>query len=317
MATPDDSLVRLETRDAVLVARPSLPLISEGSHDRVLAAISAGAAKVGWRVVLDISGFGAVGEDAVALAAELSSAVHRNQGCLAVVNDDDSWAWLMSAVGFDSLFASFPDVASAIEHVVATSQRGKARLAVMLSGGGRSLVNLLDAIDRGDLHASIELVLASGPCQGAERARERGLVVEVVPGVIERDDLERRLESGRIDLVVLAGYLKMIRVPDRYRGRIINIHPALLPRFGGKGMHGLNVHAAVLASGDTESGCTVHWCDETYDTGAIILQRRCPVYPSDTPETLAARVFEQECLAYPEAIRRSLHGMGFVQPAGA
>lgn len=314
MSQPEDSLVRLDVRDAVLVARPFLPLDAEGARDRVVAAISAAAAKASWRLVLDVSGWGTVGEDEVALAADLASAIHRHGGRLAVVNDDESWAWLMGATGFDSLFQSFPSVEEAVAHAAAGLKTRPARLAVMLSGGGRSLMNLLDSIDRSELRASVDLVIASGPCAGVERAQTKGLQTKVVPGVIDAEALQRMLDSAGIDLVVLAGYLKMVSVPERYRNRIINIHPALLPKFGGKGMHGLNVHAAVLAAGETESGCTVHACDETYDTGAIILQRRCPVEPSDTAETLAARVFEQERLAYPEAIRRLLRQMGFVQP---
>lgn len=266
-------------------------------------------------MVLDLSGWGTVGEDGVALAADLASAAHRHGGRLCVVNDEECWAWLMGATGFDSLFQSFSSVEEAVAHAACGLQTRTARLAVMLSGGGRSLMNLLDAIDRGELSASVELVIASGKCAGAERAQAKGLRTEIVPGMIGAADLQRLLDSAGIDLVVLAGYLKMVHVPERYRNRVINIHPALLPKFGGKGMHGLNVHAAVLAAGETESGCTVHACDETYDTGAIILQRRCPVEPSDTAETLAARVFEQECTAYPQAIRRLLRGMGFVQPA--
>ena len=92
-------------------------------------------------------------------------------------------------------------------------------------------------------------------------------------------------------------------IPEDFTGRVLNIHPSLLPKYGGKGMHGRHVHAAVIAAGDSESGCTVHVADNTYDTGPVILQRRCPVLADDTPETLGERVFEQECLAYPEAIR--------------
>jgi phosphoribosylglycinamide formyltransferase-1 len=105
------------------------------------------------------------------------------------------------------------------------------------------------------------------------------------------------------DLVCMAGFLSLWRIPDDMMGRVINIHPALLPDFGGKGMYGLRVHRAVLAAGRTESGCTVHFCDNEYDHGPIILQRKVPVLPDDTPESLSARVFEQECIGYPEAVR--------------
>lgn len=178
-----------------------------------------------------------------------------------------------------------------------------ANLLVLLSGSGRTLLNLADAIDRGDLPARISLVVASKPCLGEERARARGLDTRIMRGVIPPEQLLQLARGDHADLVILAGYLKMVQIPEQLRGRVINIHPALLPDFGGPGMYGHHVHEAVLASGRAESGCTVHYCDDRYDTGPIILQRRCPVLPGDTPDTLAARVFEQECLAYPEALR--------------
>jgi phosphoribosylglycinamide formyltransferase 1 len=189
-----------------------------------------------------------------------------------------------------------------------------ARLAVLLSGGGRTLTNLLDEIEAGRLGAEVALVIASRECPGVQRARDRGLAVEVVPGIIPAADLQHRLARGRIAWVVLAGYLKYVNIPAAYAGRIVNIHPALLPRHGGHGMHGHHVHEAVLASGDTESGCTVHLVDDRYDAGPIILQRRCAVLPGDTPDTLAARVFEQECIAYPDALRKLFAERGTEMP---
>lgn len=177
-----------------------------------------------------------------------------------------------------------------------------ARLCVMISGGGRTLLNLQDRIDDASLLASITLVIASGPCEGVARARSRGLHVEVIPGVIPAIELGRLLTSHAIDLVVLAGYLKLVRIPPGYEGRVINIHPALLPGFGGPGMYGDRVHAAVLKAGEPTSGCTVHLCDEAFDTGKVLLQRTCEVLPGDTPQTLATRVFELEKEAYPRAI---------------
>lgn len=177
------------------------------------------------------------------------------------------------------------------------------RLAVMLSGGGRTLLNLIGSIDSGRLRASIPLVIASRACPGADHARRHAVATRILPGVIPEATLESLLREHRIDWVVLAGYLKKVEVPDAYRGRIVNIHPALLPRHGGPGMYGHRVHEAVLAAGDTESGCTVHLCDGGFDTGPIILQKRCPVLPGDTPDTLAARVFALETLAYPEALQ--------------
>jgi phosphoribosylglycinamide formyltransferase 1 len=177
----------------------------------------------------------------------------------------------------------------------------------MISGGGRTLLNLLDAIERGSLQATIPLVIASdAQCAGVQRARDRGLIVQVLPGVIPASTLEQVLALSHIDWVVLAGYLKLVHIPASYNLRVVNIHPALLPRHGGKGMHGRKVHEAVLAGGDRESGCTVHLCDATYDTGPILLQERCPVLANDTPDTLAARVFEAECRAYPRALQQLL-----------
>lgn len=184
------------------------------------------------------------------------------------------------------------------------------RLSVMLSGSGRTLMNLLEHTRSGSLPASIEVVIASRECLGAERARGAGIETLVRPGVIPADELGSILESRRIDWVVLAGYLKLLKIPRRYCGRVVNIHPALLPEFGGAGMYGDRVHEAVLASGAAESGCTVHLCDEEFDRGSILLQRRTPVRPDDTARTLADRVFSLECEAYPEALRRLFAGAG-------
>jgi phosphoribosylglycinamide formyltransferase-1 len=179
-----------------------------------------------------------------------------------------------------------------------------ARLVVLISGGGRTLLNLADAIDQGRLHATIPLVIASRPCAGVERATSRGLSVRIEPGRIPRDRLSALLNQARADFAVLAGYLQFIEIPPAFEGRIVNIHPALLPAFGGPGMYGDRVHRAVLATRSTESGCTVHILNDEYDRGPILLQRRCPVLPGDTPQTVAARVFELECEAYPTALQK-------------
>lgn len=194
------------------------------------------------------------------------------------------------------------------------------RLAVLLSGGGRTLLNLLDEIDAGRLDAEVVAVISSRrTAKGVERARARGCDVDV----IRRADFDTReafaahqtarLLAAEPDLVVMAGYLVHYPVPAELRGRILNIHPSLLPRHGGQGMFGDHVHAAVLAAGDAESGCTVHVVDDEYDSGPVVLQARVPVRDDDTVDTLAARVFEAECRTYPEAIRRhaaSLSGDG-------
>lgn len=181
------------------------------------------------------------------------------------------------------------------------------RLGCLVSGGGRSVMNLQDLVERGELPATIAIVLATKPGVAAiERARARGLrAAEIAPDprATLDDRVDEALRAAGVDLVVLAGYLRLFR-PSSWRGRCINIHPALLPRHGGKGLWGHHVHEAVLAAGDRESGCTVHWVDEQYDHGPHILQRRCPVLPGDSPESLASRVFAEELLALPEAIRR-------------
>jgi formyltetrahydrofolate-dependent phosphoribosylglycinamide formyltransferase len=171
------------------------------------------------------------------------------------------------------------------------------------------MVNIADQIDQGKLGASVELVIASrGDIAGIEKAQGRGFETIVVrqrdfPSVdAMHDEITRQLLNQRIDLVCLCGYLRPVRIDEQFKWRVMNIHPALLPEFGGKGMYGENVHRAVLAAGRTKSGCTVHFVDEHYDMGPIILQRTVPVLAGDDERTLAARVFEQECIAYPQAI---------------
>ncbi len=188
------------------------------------------------------------------------------------------------------------------------------RLAVMLSGAGRTYVNLADRIAEGTLDAAVALVVASRECPGADAARARRVPVRVVPGRIPRESLARLFAEFEIDFAVLAGYINYVEIPPGYEGRIVNIHPALLPAHGGRGMYGRRVHEAVLGAGDRESGCTVHLVDDQYDHGPLLLQARCPVLPGDTPDTLAARVFELERDAYPEALRRLFHR---TQPAPA
>ena len=195
------------------------------------------------------------------------------------------------------------------------SRPDPAPIGVLVSGGGRSLESLAERIARGELAARIELVVADREATGAaERAGRLELPFLVVP-YRKAEGVEgfsraifAALEERAVELAVLAGFLRLLRVPPSWSGRVINIHPALLPRFGGKGMYGDRVHAAVLESGETESGCTVHFVDDHYDHGPIILQRRVPVEPGDDAHALAARVFEEEKRALPEAIRRVLSG---------
>jgi phosphoribosylglycinamide formyltransferase 1 len=182
------------------------------------------------------------------------------------------------------------------------------RIAILISGGGRTMVNLADVIKRRELRAEIGLVIASRVCAGCDRAADLGLPCHVIKGQIPAATLEQTLRDHRIDYVVLAGYLKKLNVPPSYRGKIVNIHPALLPAFGGPGMYGHHVHQAVIDHGCRVSGCTVHLVDDQYDTGAILVQRACCVMEDDTADTLAARVFVQELLAYPQALRSLLAG---------
>lgn len=189
------------------------------------------------------------------------------------------------------------------------------RLAGLLSGGGRTLLNLADRIDDGTLPASIELVIASrADAPGVDRAKERGFDVRIAElrefnsEDAMHDAITTWLREAKIDLVCLCGYLRWMRIDPPFQDRVINIHPALLPKFGGKDMYGPRVHRAVLAAGETETGCTVHFVDEEYDHGPTILQRMSPVLPDDDENTLAARVFAEECIAYPEAIRLIAEG---------
>lgn len=185
---------------------------------------------------------------------------------------------------------------------------GVPNLLVMLSGGGRTFLNLAAAIDRGELRARVAAVVASRECPGAEAARRMGLPVRVLSGEIAAADLAGVVQEFGAAWVVLAGYLKRVHLPESLGGRVVNIHPSLLPKFGGPGMYGRRVHEAVLAAGERESGCTVHLCDAEYDRGSIILQARVPVLEGDTPETLAERVFAAECRAYPRALGLLLEG---------
>jgi len=185
------------------------------------------------------------------------------------------------------------------------------KLGVLISGGGSTMVNLARRIEAGELDAEIALVVASHPkAGGIERAGDLDLPVEVIHRKLfdSSDAFSKavwaKLREAEVELVVLAGFLSLLRIPEDYAGKVMNIHPALLPKFGGQGMFGRRVHEAVLAAGETESGCTVHYADNQYDHGPIILQRTCPVLPDDTPESLAERVMAQEREAYPEAIQR-------------
>jgi len=170
------------------------------------------------------------------------------------------------------------------------------RVAVAASGRGSNLEALLRVLGAG-APARVVLVLSNRSDAGAlSRARALGVAAEVLADPSSADEWLERLARHHVDLLVLAGYLKLVPpgVVSRYRDRIMNVHPALLPAFGGPGMYGRRVHEAVLASGARESGATVHLVDEVYDHGAVLAQGRVPVLPGDTPDTLAARVLAVE-----------------------
>ncbi|HTU26857.1 MAG TPA: phosphoribosylglycinamide formyltransferase [Pirellulales bacterium] len=184
------------------------------------------------------------------------------------------------------------------------------RLAVLISGGGTTLENLLAKIKASQLEARIELVISSNPAAGGLRF---GHEADIATAIVERrrfaDDaafsqaIFDQCREAQVDLVVMGGFLKHVFVPADFENRVVNIHPALIPAFCGHGFYGHRVHEAVLAAGARVSGCTVHFVDNLYDHGPIILQRTVPVLDDDTPDRLAARVFAAECEAYPEALR--------------
>ncbi|HUZ02457.1 MAG TPA: phosphoribosylglycinamide formyltransferase [Thermomicrobiaceae bacterium] len=191
-----------------------------------------------------------------------------------------------------------------------TAKAGGLRIAVLLSGTGRTLENLIAVIGRGELRASVVAVVSSrASVRGNDVARAANLPLFVVPrrrfASVESfsQAVYASLDPFAVDLIVLAGFLSQLTIPPAYRSRVMNVHPSLLPLFGGLGFWGERVHRAVLDAGMKVSGCTVHFVDEHYDAGPIILQRCVPVLEDDTTETLAARVFVEEQRLYPEAIR--------------
>ena len=186
----------------------------------------------------------------------------------------------------------------------------KLKLAVLVSGSGTTLQNLVDLIGLKQLDADIRIVVGSrSGLVGLQRAAEAKIMNFVVarPAYDNCAAFSKAVfslcDDADVDLVCLGGWLCLLDIPPKYRGRVMNIHPALLPSFGGKGMYGRRVHQAVLDQGCKISGCTVHFVDATYDTGPIIIQRTCPVLEDDTADSLARRVFEEEKIAYPEGIR--------------
>lgn len=181
---------------------------------------------------------------------------------------------------------------------------------MLISGGGTTLQNFLDRIAAGELRAAIAVVVASrADAGGLQRAHAAGLPAVTIarkqhPDVDSFNDaMHAELDRHDVDLIVLGGFLSPFQLRGKYSGRVLNIHPALIPAFSGSGFYGERVHRAVIESGVKVSGCTVHFADDEYDHGPIVLQGAVPVFDDDTPETLAARVHEVENELYPEAVR--------------
>lgn len=200
-------------------------------------------------------------------------------------------------------------------------KRSPLRLAVLISGGGTTLRNLLEKISTGNLDARVELVVSSNAqARGLDHARAAGIASRAIEPREFPDEasfsqavFDACRQAGP-DLVVMGGFLKFVTIPPDFEWRVVNIHPALIPAFCGQGFFGHRVHEAVLDYGAKLSGCTVHFVDNEYDHGPIILQRVVPVLDDDTPDRLAARVFAAECEAYPEALR--LIASGHLRAAG-
>jgi formyltetrahydrofolate-dependent phosphoribosylglycinamide formyltransferase len=189
------------------------------------------------------------------------------------------------------------------------------KLAFFISGTGGNALNLARACKDGRVAGEPVLVVASTPKAGG-LARLEGIPSQVVErSAFKSDEAFSEVcydaaEAAGATVICLAGWLKRLWVPKRWEGRILNIHPGLLPRFGGAGMYGMHVHRAVLAAGERESGCTVHLVDNEFDHGRVLLERRVPVLPGDTAETLQARVYAEEMKAYPEALAAFLRERG-------
>ena len=193
----------------------------------------------------------------------------------------------------------------------------RARLAVFISGRGSDMQAIIDVSKRGELDADVVWVVSNtDKALGLQRAQEQAIETWVfkaksfeLPAEAGKA-LVAKLRERRIDYVVMAGYLKLmpVEVLHALPNRVVNIHPGLLPQYGGAGMYGQHVHEAVLAAQERESGCTVHLADEIYDHGRILEQVRVPVLPDDTPETLAARVLVQEHIIYPKALQKLIKG---------
>lgn len=184
------------------------------------------------------------------------------------------------------------------------------KIGVLVSGGGSNLQSIIDKSKSGELQCKVEVVIGDRECYGVERAKEAGIDGYTLDRKVLKKELCREIDKivseKEVDLIVLAGFLSIIdeEFVNKWKGRIINIHPSLLPKFGGPGMYGIRVHEAVLKAGEQESGCTVHYVDTGVDSGEIIAQKRVKVLEEDTPEILQKRVLVEEHKLLPESIAK-------------
>ena len=194
------------------------------------------------------------------------------------------------------------------------ANKNKKRIAVLVSGGGSNLQSIINNIEQGNLNCKISYVIADRECYGLKRAEKHGIKNVLLDRKVLKeklsDEISNVLENDdeKTDYIVLAGYLSILS-PEfikKWSRKIINIHPSLLPKFGGKGMYGMNVHRAVIEAKETESGCTIHFVDTGVDTGEVILQMKVPVLSDDTPEILQKRVLEKEHVLLIEGIKKLL-----------
>jgi phosphoribosylglycinamide formyltransferase-1 len=180
-------------------------------------------------------------------------------------------------------------------------------IAVFVSGGGSNFQSIIDRIKDGDLSCKIQCLIADRECYGLERAKNNDIKTYLLDRKVLKKDLSTEIDKvidGKVDLIVLAGFLSILNseFTKKWSKKIINIHPSLLPKFGGPGMYGIKIHQAVIEAGEKESGCTVHYVDAGVDTGEVIYQEKVTVLADDTPESLQKRVLEIEHRLLPQAI---------------
>ena len=201
-----------------------------------------------------------------------------------------------------------------IENSKNDTENKKTRIAVFVSGSGSNLQSIIDSIENGTLNCEISYVIADRECFGLERAEKHGIKSIMLDkklfGKNLSDEISTILENDieKTDYIVLAGYLSILSESfiNKWTRKIINIHPSLLPKYGGKGMYGIKIHKAVIANNEKESGCTIHFVDNGIDTGEIITNVKVPVYENDTPEVLQKRVLEKEHILLIEGIKKLL-----------